>query len=280
MRFEVVRVGEGTPDSSMVRPMPGVAHRRLFGLRTLICMARRLALLVLLVACNKDPGGLGGDDSADASVDSSATLDAAPLVASCAGAAASDDFERTTLGSTWMLWVNAECAVNGSDLVQVNPTNWCYAVYSTTFAADQFSEAVISPDKPAQVLTQVFVRQQPVGTPNGNGARYGFHYNADPGKAWWEIKYDGVASAETRVWMNSTAPAPVPGDRLRLEVRGTNPVMLRALHNGVEILAISDSEPQRIATTGHSGVVERPAGSSAPPPANSPVFESWCGGGL
>lgn len=244
-------------------------------------MAMRLtATLLTLAACGSDSGGdvIGDPPFPDAAID--AAPDAVNVLAPCDGADASDDFERATLGSTWMEWVNAECGVNGSDLVQANPSNWCYAVYSTTFAPDQFSEAVISPDKPAQILTQVFVRQQPVGTPNGNGARYGFHYNADPGKAWWEIKYDGVASAETRVWMNASAPAPVPGDRIRIEVRGTNPVVIRGLHNGIELINVMDSEPQRLGTTGHSGVVERPAGSSTPPPANSPVFESWCGGTL
>jgi hypothetical protein len=247
-------------------------------------MTLRLTLVALLLAaCGSDAGGGDGNDvdaAIEPMIDASTTADAANTVALCAEADASDDFERTTLGSNWIEWVNAECAVNGSDLAQQNPSNWCYAVYSTTFVADQFSEAVISTDKPPQILTQVFVRQQPVGTPNGNGARYGFHYNADPGKAWWEIKYDGVMSAETRVWMNANATAPVPGDRIRIEVRGTDPVMLRGLHNGVEILTVSDTAAQRISVTGHSGVVERNAGSATLPPANSPVFESWCGGAL
>ena len=240
----------------------------------------RSTLFCAVAACGSDSGGdvIGDPPFPDAAID--AVPDAVDALAACDGADASDDFERLTLGSTWMEWVNAECAVDGSDLVQVNPTNWCYAVYSTTFGADQFSEAVIASNKPAQILTQVFVRQQPVGTPNGNGARYGFHYNADPGKAWWEIKYDGVVSAETRVWMNALAPAPMPGDRIRIEVRGSNPVVIRGLHNGIEIVTVTDAEPQRIATTGHSGLVERPAGSSTPPAANSPVWASWCGGAL
>ena len=242
----------------------------------------RTMLLCTFAACSNDSGGdVTGDASLrDAAIDAARDATGTNVAPPCDGSDARDDFERTVLGNTWMEWVNAECSVNGSDLVQANPSNWCYAVYSTTFAANQFSEAVISPDKPAQILTQVFVRQQPVGTPSGNGARYGFHYNADPGKAWWEIKYDGVVSAETRVWMNASAPPPMPGDRIRIEVRGTNPVQIRGLHNGIELISVSDSEPQRIATTGHSGVVERPAGNSMPPMANSPVFESWCGGAL
>lgn len=240
-----------------------------------------LAFVLVLSACGNDSGGAGSTDAnieIDASMDAT---DAPAALAACDGADASDDFERSTLGASWQQWVNSQCSIaNGSDLAQANPSNWCYAAYATTFDADQFSEAVIAPDKPAQILTQVFVRQQPVGVPNGNGARYGFHYNADPGKAWWEIKYDGVVSAETRVWMNTSAPPPQPGDRIRIDVRGTDPVVLRGLHNGVELITVTDAEPQRIAATGHSGLVERNAGATTPPAANSPVWESWCGGEL
>ncbi len=192
-----------------------------------------------------------------------------------------DDFERPVLGNDWMLWASSQCAiVNGSDLGPPDPSKWCYAVYGTTFGGDQFSEAVISDEKPAQILTQVFVRQQPFGQPDGNGARYGFHYNADPGKAWWEIKYDGVSSGNTRVWMNADEPAPVPGDTIRIEVRGSDPVVLTGYHNGRAILSIEDGESERIPATGHSGLVERNAGDSPLPPPDSPVFESWCGGDL
>lgn len=241
-----------------------------------------LMTLSVLAACGNDPVGDVADapGSRDGSIDGVVTPDGPSVVPLCEAAEASDDFERPTLGASWMMWVNSQCSIaNNSDLAQASSNNWCYAAYSTMFAADQVSEAVISVDKPASILTQVFVRQQPVGVPNGNGARYGFHYNADPGDARWEIKYDGVMTAETRVWTNTTAAAPVPGDRIRIEVRGTDPVELRGLHNGVEILSVVDSSPQRIAVTGYSGVVERNAGGTSALP-NSPVWESWCGGAL
>ena len=234
-------------------------------------------LLVLLWAACAACGGGGDERSPDASTAADAPSDGA---GPDAAPGICDDFERSALGSDWMLWANADCTiVNDSDLAQTDPATWCYAVYSTTFGADQFSEAVIASDKPAGILTQVFVRQQPFGVPNGNGARYGFHYNADLGQAQWEIKYDGVSSAETRRWTNAVPAAPVPGDTIRVEVRGSDPVVVVGFHNGTEVVSAMDAEPQRIAVTGHSGIVERPAGGTSPPP-NSPVFESWCGGDL
>lgn len=236
----------------------------------------------VLAACGSDPAGDIADapTSIDGRIDGAGGTDGPAVVPLCDDAEAGDDFERPTLGATWMLWANSQCSIaNNSDLAQASASSWCYAVYGTTFTADQISEGVISADKPANILTQVFVRQQPVGMPSGNGARYGFHYNADPGDAQWEIKYDGVMTAETRVWTNATAAAPVPGDRIRIEVRGTDPVEIRGLHNGIEILSVLDTAPQRIAATGHSGVVERNAGGTSALP-NSPVWESWCGGGL
>lgn len=243
----------------------------------------RIAIsFIFLAGCSNDGRGTSADAATetDGAVDSG-QVDAPAMVAPCAGADATDDFERATLGGAWMQWVNSQCSIaNSSDLAQASTTNWCYAVYGTTFGANQFSEAVISSDKASNILTQVFVRQQPVGTPSGNGARYGFHYNADPGKAWWEIKYDGVVTADVRVWMNATAPAPAPGDRMRIEVTGTDPVIISGYHNGVEIISVTDTAAQRIAVTGHSGMVERNAMGTSAPSNNSPVFESWCGGDL
>lgn len=244
---------------------------------------RSAILVMFFAACGSDNTGAGGRDAAtnaDGSLDA-APPDTASVIAPCAGADATDDFERPTLGAAWMQWVSSQCSIaNNSDLAQASATNWCYAVYGTTFGANQFSEAVISSDKASNILTQVFVRQQPVGTPSGNGARYGFHYNADPGKAAWEIKYDGVSTGETRVWMNATATAPAPGDRIRVEVTGSDPVVIRGSHNGVEIISVTDTATQRIAVTGHSGMVERNAIGTSAPSNNSPVFESWCGGEL
>ena len=244
--------------------------------------------LILGLGCWGDETGAidGAIGHGDAGADSPSEPDgpAAADGATSADAVAPsvcDDFERSSLGSSWMPWASSNCAiVNDSDLGQPNPSVWCYAVYGTTFGADQFSESEIAADKPGQILTQVFARQQPFGVPEGNGARYGFHYNADPGKAWWEIKYDGVSTPNTRVWTNDVAPAPVPGDTIRIEVRGSDPVLLKGFHNGVEVLSVTDAEPQRISATGKSGVVERPAATSEPPPTNSPVFERWCGGDL
>jgi hypothetical protein len=239
---------------------------------------RKRTFVLVVVSCVAACGGDAEQGSADAAVADAAMRDGPGTPDAAVGVC--DDFERASLGGNWLLWASSNCSiVDNSDLAQTEPSTWCYAAYATTFAADQFSEAVISTDKPVEILTQVFVRQQPLGTPSGNGARYGFHYNADPGEAQWEIKYDGVASAETRRWTNATAAAPMPGDTIRLEARGSDPVMLVGFHDGVEVVVAIDAEPQRIAATGHTGVVERPSGGSPPPP-NSAVFESWCGGDL
>jgi hypothetical protein len=212
----------------------------------------------------------------------------AGLVGCAAGLAraqdpAFDDFERATLGPNWDRRGSGAAIVNGHDLGIMNPTNsglvaeWIGSV----FLADQFGEVVIADAKPDTLLTQVYCRHRAL-----DNARYGFHFNDENadgtgiGPFRWEFKYDGVPSAQTRILASVPAPGrPAPGDRLRLEVRGTDPVELRGFHNGALVLAAADAAHVRIKENGPPGVVSR-ARRSYTAPANSPVFASWRGGSL
>jgi len=196
---------------------------------------------------------------------------------------AADDFERASLGGSWTRFggSNAEI-VNGRDL-GVPTSTWLFVGWTaSTFDADQFCEAVTADTKPDTLLTQVYVRRRA-----SDLARYGFHFNDENPDGTgidnprWEIKYDGVPTAQTRTLSSvPTAILPRPGDVLRIEVRGTSPVTIKGFHNGVEVVSATDSAHQRITTTGPVGMVSRlrRGGYTAPP--NSPVFASWRGGSL
>jgi hypothetical protein len=192
---------------------------------------------------------------------------------------AADDFERATLGPNWTRYGGSQAEiVNGHDLGARDPSIWCFVVWTaSTFDADQFSEVLMAASKPDSLLTQVYVRQRA-----SDLARYGFHFNNENTTTnipRWEIKYDGVPSAQTRILAAVPATMPAPGDTLRIEVRGTDPVVVTGFHNGVQVITAADSAHQRITTTGPMGMVSRlSSGTTAPP--NSPIFASWKGGTL
>lgn len=204
------------------------------------------------------------------------------IFAAAAQEPAQDDFERASLGGDWIRisGSNAEI-VNGSDLG--TPTNvWLFVGWTASaFAADQFCEAVIANGRPDTMLTQVYVRRR-----TNDLARYGFHFNDENkdgtgiGNPRWEIKYDGVPTSQTRILASVPAAMPQPGDSLRIEVRGTSPVLIRGFHNGVGVISAQDAAHQRITTSGMVGMVSRlrRGGYTAPP--NSPVFASWWGGSI
>ena len=101
---------------------------------------------------------------------------------------AADDFERHLLGPNWTLLLGSQAGIVNSRALGVANTNWCFVVWTASaFRADQFSEATIASDIDPNMLTQVFVRRR-----TSDLARYGFHWNGDPGRSQWEIKYDGV----------------------------------------------------------------------------------------
>ena len=184
-----------------------------------------------------------------------------------------DDFERHALGSNWTP-ASGTGIVNSSDLGTVSGT-WCFARWTgSQFGADQWSEAERSADISPDMLTQVFARVRA-----SDNARYGFHWNGDLGMSRWEIKYDGVPTAQTRILASTNAPGPLPGDLLRIEVEGQNPVVIRGYHRGRLKLIASDAELQRITGAGAPGLVSRPRnGAIVTPPL--PIFESWNGGTL
>jgi hypothetical protein len=139
------------------------------------------------------------------------------------------------------------------------------------FGADQFSEVVIAATKDVNALVQVHVRRQ-----SDSFARYGFHYNPEKSPAVWEIKYDGVPTAQTRIIASTTGPALANGDVVRIEVRGRQ---ISGFRNGQLVLVASDDAPNAILATGGTGITSRPKdGTTIPYPA--PVAASWRGGTL
>jgi hypothetical protein len=201
------------------------------------------------------------------------------LVSVLAQNPSADDFERAALGTNWIRYGGSQAQiVNGHDLGAPDPSIWCFVVWNaSTFDVDQFSEVVTAAGKPDSLLTQVYVRQRA-----SDLARYGFHFNNENTTTnipRWEIKYDGVPSAQTRILASVPATMPAPGDTLRIEVRGTAPVIITGFHNGLQVISATDSAHQRITTTGPAGMVSRlSSGTTAPP--NSPIFASWKGGTL
>ncbi|HLF07530.1 MAG TPA: hypothetical protein VI893_10240 [Thermoplasmata archaeon] len=186
---------------------------------------------------------------------------------------ASDDFERASLGPNWTVWFGSgNCGIVGSsDLGMINFNAMCGASWTAdTFSADSFSEGVISANKDPDMMGQAFVRRR-----SSDNARYGLHYNNESTMKW-EIKYDGVPSAQTRIVANASGAAPLPGDTIRIEIVGQT---LRGFHNGVEVVNGTDTAPDAITTAGPAGLVYRlKLGSSATYP--TPMFESWRGGSL
>jgi hypothetical protein len=201
-----------------------------------------------------------------------AVLSTPPAAAADADPAA-DDFERAALGTDWTVWFGpANCGIVGSSDLGMSAFNaMCGASWTAdAFAADSFSEGVTSPDKDPDMMGQVFVRRR-----SADNARYGLHYNNESTFAW-EIKYDGVPSAQTRIVASSAGTAPLPGDVIRIEIVGQT---IRGFHNGAEVVSGTDNAPDAITTAGPAGLVYRlKLGSSATYP--TPMFESWRGGSL
>ena len=195
-----------------------------------------------------------------------------------------DDFEAQMLSSNWQVIFppppNTQVQIiDGSDLgMGPGPqgfflVNWV----ATSFAADQFCEATIPLDVNANWLHQVYVRWRAA-----DGARYGFHYNGDPGQPGfgnWAFKYDGVPSAQTRIIAEVPAtavPPPGPGDTLRVEAQGYE---LRGYKNGVLVLTATDSDPTKIAG-GQAGLAAGGATGNQNTKEAAKVWESWAGGSL
>ena len=185
-----------------------------------------------------------------------------------------DDFERHSLGPSWVVLAGAGSVglVAQSDLgLVVGPARGAAVAWAAdTFLADELSEALISPARSDSMLLQVYVRLRA-----SDNARYGFHWNDALGGRW-ELKYDGVPTKQTRILASAIAPEPLPGDRIRIEARGST---ISGYHNGLLVLTAEDTGPDAILEAGELGVVFRFTITS-PAVYPSAVVEEWTGGDL
>jgi len=211
-----------------------------------------------------------------------ASLSLAALIAPGSALAQSevtDEFERRDRGP-WQVHIGDVGIVAASDLGLLSgpePPQTAIGIASwsgSAVGADQFSEVTVSADLAAEMLVQAYARRRA-----SDAARYGFHYAADPGVSpEWQLKYDGVPTAQTRILARAPAPPLRPGDTIRIEVRGTDPVRLAGYHNGVSVLSATDSARSAI-HGGPPGVAFRlMIGSTTRFP--TPVVERWRGGDL
>lgn len=179
----------------------------------------------------------------------------------------SDNFERATLGSNWTTFGSSSVAiVNSSDigLATAGPGISGAEWNADIFLGDQFSEAVISPDKDPNLMAQVFVRRRNDGT-----ARYSCMYNLNTTPEQWQLSISGTSPV---IITTSTFPGPQAGDTLSIVAGGS---FIRCYLNGAEVL----NAPNSTLTMGRPGVAFAPKqGSTITYP--TPVFESWYGGNL
>ena len=189
---------------------------------------------------------------------------------------ASDDFERHLLGNNWSVYFGSGDVqiVDSSDLgFPVSGYFGLLGWTATSFAANQYSEIIISPDKIDSMLCQAFVRRR-----SSDFARYGFHWNNAYGGRW-EIKYDGVPTAQTRILDSLPGAPPANGDTVRIEISG---MTISGYLNGNLMLQATDTAfttSNPITTTGVPGIAYRFT-TTFTPVFPSPVIEQWNGGDL
>ena len=237
---------------------------------------------MIITAASVGCGG-GGDSSVDAPPGSTdaATTDAAMIDGTPADVA-SDDFERTTLGSSWTIVFpdpgNDQVRIlDASDLgMGPGPQGFFLANWTQrAFAADQFCEATIPTDATAGWAYMVYVRWR-----SSDRARYGFAYDNDPSQpnfGDWIFKYDGVPGPDTRIIASTPAgDTPQPGDTLRVEIVGYT---LRGYLNGTLVLEATDGDVTKIAD-GVPGLAARWAVGNQSTTNPAKVWESWAGGSL
>ena len=142
------------------------------------------------------------------------------------------------------------------------------------FGSNQFSEGVLSVERPWNAHFGVFVRRNP-----SNGQRYncvwGLPTNENPNGRFL-LKLDGLRGAPT-LGSKVAERLPVGGDKLRIEATVN---LIRCLFNDQKILSAFDStlsqgELGMVMTGARMG--EFPVSSSEVP---FPVFERWSGGNL
>lgn len=183
-----------------------------------------------------------------------------------------DDFERASLGSNWRKLIGTPEIIASKDLGLVSGSFILVEWAGGTSSADQFAETEISGGMPATELARgVFVRRRA-----SDGARYQFHYDfngtdADP-RGQWQLKLDGVPTAQARLLAVGFQPAPSAGDVIRVEAEGST---IRGLVNGQVYLTATDTA----LTGGTIGLASTTAGATFPV-TNQPAFARFAGGAL
>jgi hypothetical protein len=197
-----------------------------------------------------------------------------------------DDFERAALGPNWDIAfpTGADQALvkifDNSDLgllkgkIAFMLVDW----KADTFSPDQYSEATIPADAPKGWANMVYVRRRPTAE---GGARYGFTYDNDmsqPDYGSWIFKYDGVKTAQTRVFGQKKAVTiPKPGDTIRVEIVGYT---LKGYLNGELVTEATDNGPTKIAD-GRPGLAARLANfGDGTLGQDSKIWESFAAGSL
>jgi hypothetical protein len=184
-----------------------------------------------------------------------------------------DDFERAQLGANWVQVLGGSNAgiVAGKDFGALSAGFMSVDWAAGQFPLDQFSEIVIANGRDPNLMVQVHVRRQ-----SGSLARYGLHFNLEKTPPVWEIKYDGVPTAQTRILVSLVASGPVAGDVIRIEARGRQ---ISGWRNGQPLLSATDNDATAILATGGTGITSRMAtGTTTTYPA--PIAASWKGGPL
>lgn len=169
-----------------------------------------------------------------------------------------DDFERAGLGENWRVIAGPVGIVNASDIGVVSSGAGVAAWQGSTFAADQFSEGVLSAAwNPANNL-EVGVRMS-----LANGARYAFRRM---GGGALSLRYESGGSPV--ILASAPGPALAPGDTVRIEVEGG---AIRGMINGAVVLTAADSN-----------IVNGTAGVTFLAATGTPAayFESWSGGSI
>ena len=184
-----------------------------------------------------------------------------------------DDFERIDLGPNWTHRIGTNAGiVGGKDFGALSFGFMSVDWTANQFGADQFSEATMAPGKDPNMLVQVHVRRQTVGS----AARYGFHYTPEKIPPVWEIKFDGVPTPETRILAEVAGSPPAVGEVIRIEARGRE---IRAYRNGQLVLSATDNAPDAVLVAGGLGITTRMRqGTSTTYP--TPIVASWKGGSL
>lgn len=189
-----------------------------------------------------------------------------------------DTFDRASLGANWSVPQGLATIVADADLGASGSSGIHVALWAgSAIGDDQFCQMTISPSLSPLMQYQIFCRRR-----SADLARYGFLYDNDPASAnpaGWVFKYDGVPTADTRFLIRDTVtPGPSPGDVLRLEVTGQNPVVLRGYHNGRLVIEAQDTDPNRVLSGPPGAAYRANVGSSPTYPVR--IFTDFAAGTL